>query len=173
MAVENTVSIRKQLNAEENSTEQKVGLPHNIEAEQALLGAILLNNDSLDQVADFLDARHFYEPLHGRIYTAMRNLIESGKMASPVILRSFFSDDPVMKEIGGLDYLSNLTTAATTILNAGQYGRLIYDLALRRMLIEASEDIRTLAQDAPVDISPMEQVERAEHALYTITERAR
>ena len=173
MAVENTVSIRKQLNAEENSTEQKVGLPHNIEAEQALLGAILLNNDSLDQVADFLDARHFYEPLHGRIYTAMRNLIESGKMASPVILRSFFSDDPVMKEIGGLDYLSNLTTAATTILNAGQYGRLIYDLALRRMLIEASEDIRTLAQDAPVDISPMEQVERAEHALYTITERER
>ena len=171
--VENAVSIRKQSGAEEDSAEREGRLPHNIEAEQALLGAILLNNDALDRVTDFLDARHFYEPLHGRIYDAMRNLIESGKLASPVILRSFFSDEPIMKDIGGLDYLSHLTTAATTIINAGQYGRVIYELALRRMLIEASENIRSRAQDAPVDITPMEQVELAEAELYAITERER
>ena len=171
--MENAVNIRKFPNTEEDSAQREERLPHNIGAEQSLLGAILLNNDALDRVVDFLDGRHFYEALHGRIYDTMRNLIESGKLASPVILRSFFSDDAAMQEVGGLDYLPNLTTAATTIINAEQYGRLIYDLALRRMLIQASEDIRSQAQNASVDISPMEQVEYAEHTLYTITERER
>ena len=147
--------------------------PHNIEAEQALLGAILLNNNALDRVSDFLEERHFFEPLHGRIYATAKHMIQDGKLATPVILRSFFSDDAVLKEMGGADYLSNLTEAAVTIINAEQYGRLIYDLALRRMLMQASEEIHALAQEAPVDISPMEQVERAESALYAITDRER
>lgn len=148
-------------------------LPHNIQAEQALLGAILINNDALDQVVDFLGARHFFEPLHGRIYDNARSLIEQGKLASPVTLRSFFGEDPTMQSVGGSDYLINLTVAAVTTIHAKQYGVLIYELALRRMLIEASENIRLQAQNASVDITPMDQVEAAENALYVITERER
>ena len=172
--MENVASFRKPQNAGGGDSAPRAdALPHNIQAEQALLGAILLNNDALDRVVDFLDARHFHEALHGRIYDEMRKLIENGKLASPVILRSFFIDDPEMQEMGGLDYLPNLTAAATTIINAEQYGRLIYDLALRRMLIQASENIRSLAQNASVDITPLDQVEQAERDLYTITERER
>ena len=155
-------------------TQESEVLPHNIEAEQALLGAVLLNNNALDQVSDFLEVRHFYEPLHGRIYAAAKHLIEDDKLASPITLRSFFSDDEVFKELGsGGDYLSHLAESAVTIINAEQYGRLIYDLALRRMLMLASKDIHILAQTASVDVSPMDQVEKAEKTLYEITERER
>ena len=168
------IDVAANADAPSQSAEQESDvLPHNIEAEQTLLGAILLNNNALDRVADFLEERHFYEPLHGRIYAAAKHLIEDGKLASPIILRSFFSDDEVLQDMGGSDYLSHLTEAAVTIINTEQYGRLIYDLALRRMLMLASKDIHALAQAAPVNISPMEQVEQAEKTLYAITERER
>lgn len=173
MAVEGVVNLEAATFKEPEGVSEKRELPHNIEAEQALLGAILINNDALDKVSDFLEDRHFFEPLHGRVYTAAKHMIEDGGLATPVILRSFFSGDAVLKEMGGADYLSSLTEAAVTTINAGQYGRLIYDLALRRMLMLASKEIIALAQEAPVDVSPMEQVERAENALYEITERER
>lgn len=145
--------------------------PHNIEAEQALLGAILLNNDALDRVTDFLEERHFYEPLHGRIYSAAQLMFETGRLASPVSLLSFFSDDPAIEEIGGANYLSHLTETTASIINTEQYGRLIYELALRRMLMSVGEDIYNRAHDAPIDLTPLKQVEEAEKALYAIIER--
>src|SRR6266516_4099299 len=106
--------------------------PHNIEAEQSLLGAILVNNEALYRVSDFLEPEHFFEPIHQQIYDIVRSLIRTGKLASPITLKTFL---PAETDIAGLtlaQYLARLAAEATTIINAVDYGRTIYDLAIRR-----------------------------------------
>jgi replicative DNA helicase len=146
--------------------------PHNIEAEQALLGAILVNNEAYDRISDFLKAEHFFEELHRRIFEVMSQLIRAGKIASPVTLKTFLGDD----DLGGItvgQYLARLAGEATSIINAEDYGRTIYDLAIRRGLIGIGEDIVNAAFDSPVDSSPSAQIEEAERRLYEIAEQGR
>ena len=146
--------------------------PHNIEAEQALLGAILVNNDAFDRVSDFLKPEHFSEEIHRRIYDIASSLIRAGKLASPITLKTFLGEH----DIGGMTvprYLVRLSAEATTIINAADYGRTIYDLALRRNLIVIGEDIVNVAYDAPVESSPRIQIEEAERRLYEIAESGR
>ena len=146
--------------------------PHNVEAEQALLGAILVNNDAFDRVSDFLKSEHFSEELHRRIFDLMAQLIRAGKIASPITLKTFLGDH----DLGGItvmQYLARLAAEATTIINAADYGRSIYDLATRRGLIEIGEDIVNVAYDAAVDHSPRAQIEEAERKLYEIAESGR
>ncbi|NND48677.1 MAG: replicative DNA helicase [Rhizobiales bacterium] len=147
--------------------------PHNIEAEQALLGALLTNNDAADRVSAFLDADHFFEPVHGRIFEAATKLIRAGKLASPVTLKTYFEADEALQEIGGTTYLARLAGAATTIINAEEYGRVIYDLAIRRNLIAVGTDMVNQAYDAKVDAPPQRQIEEAEQQLYGLAERGR
>jgi replicative DNA helicase len=147
--------------------------PHNLEAEQSLLGAILVNNEACDRVSGFLDASHFYEPLHARIYEATSTLIRSGKLASPVTLKSFFESDATLSEIGGPAYLARLAAAATTIINAEEYGRIVYELAQRRVLINIGTDIVNDSYDATVESSPRDLIERAEQELYQLAETAK
>ena len=144
--------------------------PHNIEAEQALLGAILVNNEACDRVSAFLGFEHFYEPLHARIYEAAATLIRAGKLASPVTLKTYFDNDEALAEIGGPAYLARLAAAATTIINAEEYGRAIYELAQRRRLITIGEDIVNDSYDAAVDSTARDLIERAEQELYTVAE---
>jgi replicative DNA helicase len=147
--------------------------PHNIEAEQALLGAILVNNEALYRVSDFLEPPHFYEPIHQQIYELASNLIRAGKVATPVTLKTFL---PADFEVGGLNasqYLARLAAEATTVINASDYGRTISDLATRRNLIRIGEDMVNVAFDAPVDFAPREQIEDAERRLYEIAETSR
>jgi replicative DNA helicase len=144
--------------------------PHNIEAEQALLGAILVNNEACDRVSGFLDPDHFYEPLHTRLYEAAAALIRAGKLASPVTLKSFFENDESLSQIGGVAYLARLAAAATTIINAEEYGRTIFELAQRRQLITIGEDIVNDSYDADVETAPRELIERAEQSLFSIAE---
>lgn len=146
--------------------------PHNIEAEQALLGAILVNNDAFDRISDFLKPEHFQEELHGRIFDVTAQLIRAGKVASPVTLKTFLGD----QDLGGLtlpQYLARLAGAATSIINAEDYGRTIYDLAMRRGLINIGEDIVNTAYDSPIDASPNAQIEEAERRLYEVAEQGR
>ena len=143
--------------------------PANIEAEQALLGAILVNNDAFDRVSDFLKPEHFAEELHRRIYEIAGQLIRAGKLATPVTLKTFLGE----QDLGGVtvpQYLARLAAEATTIINAEDYGRTIHDLALRRELILIGEDIVNTAYDAPVEFSPRNQIEEAERKLYEIAE---
>ena len=147
--------------------------PHNIDAEQALLGAILVNNESYDRVASFLEVSHFFDALHGRIYEAAAKLITQGHLASPVTLKNYFERDAALAEIGGPQYLARLAGAATTIINAEEYGRTIYDLAIRRELIQVSIDMHTRAYDAPVDDTPALQILDAEQSLYQLAERGK
>jgi replicative DNA helicase len=147
--------------------------PHNIEAEQALLGAILVNNEALYRVSDFLEARHFFEPIHQKIYELSSQLVRAGKVASPVTLKTFLPGDA---DIGGLtvnQYLARLAAEATTVINAQDYGRTIYDLSVRRSLIVIGEDIVNEAYDAPVDFAPAKQIEEAERKLYEVAESGR
>ena len=116
--------------------------PHNIDAEQALLGAILVNNEALDRVSGFLDAQHFYEPIHQEIFETAAKLIQSGKQATPITLRTFFeTSEPISHDLTVPQYLARLAASATTIINAADYGRTIYDLAVRRSLIVIGEDL--------------------------------
>src|ERR1700710_2799094 len=146
--------------------------PHNIEAEQALLGAVLINNDAFDRVSDFLLPAHFAEEIHRRIFEITASLIRAGKIATPITLKTFLGD----QDLGGItvpQYPARPAAEATTIINAADYGRMIYDLALRRNLISIGEEVVNVAYDAPVDHSPRAQIEEAERHLYTLAESGR
>ncbi|MCA0432351.1 MAG: replicative DNA helicase [Proteobacteria bacterium] len=144
--------------------------PHNIEAEQALLGAILTNNEACDRVSAFLNAEHFFEPVHARIYEAAASLVRMGKLATPVTLKSYFDNDATLKEIGGPVYLARLAASATTIINAEEYGRSIHELAQRRKLIGIGTDIVNDAFDSNVENTARDMIERAESTLYSLAE---
>ncbi len=147
--------------------------PHNIEAEQSLLGAILVNNDAFYRVSDFLEPKHFFEPIHQTIFETAGSLIRMGKVATPVTLKTFL---PADTDIGGMtvgQYLARLAAEATTIINAQDYGRTIYDMSLRRDLIRIGEDMVNVAFDAPVDFAPRAQIEDAERQLYELAESGR
>lgn len=147
--------------------------PHNIEAEQALLGAILINNEASDRVSAFLQPHHFFEPLHSRIYEIAGKLIQAGKHASPITLKTFFDSEPPFGELTVAQYLGRLAANATTVINAEAYGRTIYDLSVRRDLIVIGEDVVNLAYDSPVDSPPEEQIEQAEQRLFDIAEKGK
>src|SRR6266705_5359802 len=144
--------------------------PHNIEAEQSLLGAILVNNEALYRVSDFLEPIHFFEPIHQQIFEIARSLIRTGKLASPLTLKTFLPPDANIAGMTLPQYLARLAAEATTIINAADYGRAIYDLAIRRELIQIGEEMVNVAFDAPVDFAPREQIEDAERRLYDLAE---
>ncbi|RFB80689.1 replicative DNA helicase [Methylovirgula sp. 4M-Z18] len=146
--------------------------PHNLEAEQALLGAILVNNDAFDRVSDFLRAEHFQETRHGKIYEICASLIRSGKIASTVTVKTFLNEAE-WGDVNPAKYLGRLASEATSIINVGDYAHAIYDLAVRRQLIRIGEDIVNTAYDAPVDLTPRTQIEEAERNLYQVAESGR
>src|SRR5215203_5206183 len=146
--------------------------PHNIEVEQALLGAILVNNDAYYRVSDFLEIGHFHEDLHRRIFEVATTLIKAGKVATPITLKTFLGD----QDLGGItvsQYVARLAAEATTVINAEDYGRVVYDLAIRRELIGIGEDLVNVAYDAHVESSPRDQIEEAERRLYELAETGR
>jgi len=144
--------------------------PHNIEAEQALLGAILINNEAYHRVGEYLRPEHFYEPVHARIYAAMARLIEGVRLADHVTLKVAFEDDEALRELDGAQYLARLARAAESIVNADDYGRLLHDLALKRGLIQVGEEMVNKAYDASLPESGREQIEAGEQRLFTLAQ---
>jgi replicative DNA helicase len=144
--------------------------PSNTEAEQALLGAIFRNNLAHSRVSDFLEAEHFSNAVHARIYTAIGKLIERGQLANPVTLKNLFDQDGALAEIGGAQYLTRLAESAVTIINAEEYGRRIHDLHLRRQLIGLGEDVVNDAFRHDLEDDAVTQIERTEEKLYKLAE---
>jgi replicative DNA helicase len=142
--------------------------PYNPEAEQTLLGALLINNAAYLRVAEFLQPEHFGNAMHGRIFAAIGKLIERGQIANPVTLKNLFDQDGALTDIGGAQYLARLAEAAAAIVNATDYGRIIHDLHLRRQLIALGEDIVNDAFRQDLDDSAEEQIERAEKTLFDL-----
>ncbi len=144
--------------------------PANVEAEQALLGTILYDNAAFERLGDFLQARHFYEPFHQRLFAAVETHIRKGQLAEPILLAEQFSRDPAFEELGGVRYLADLVDRAPPAANIPDYGRAIYDLAIRRDLIRIGGDISVTAQAPDEDRSARDQIESAEAQLYALAE---
>ncbi|MBK8174035.1 MAG: replicative DNA helicase [Rhodospirillales bacterium] len=143
-------------------------LPHNIDAEMALLGAILVNNRAFERVSDFLRSEHFILAEHTRVYESCCRLIERGQIADPVTLKGWFEQDELLAQAGGLAYLIRLTECAASPINAGEYGRLVHDLYLRRELIALGEDVVNRAYASDVAEAADTQIEMAEQGLYDL-----
>src|SRR5438034_2548241 len=142
--------------------------PCNTEAEQRLLGALLISNAAYARVSEFLQGEHFGNAVHGRIFAAIGKLIERGQIANPVTLKNLFDQDGALAEIGGAQYLARLAESAVTIINAEHYGRTIHDLHLRRELITIGQDVVTEAFRHDLDDPAVEQIERAESKLFEL-----
>ena len=146
-------------------------MPHSIEAEQQLLGAILTNNDIFDRVAAIIGPKHFYDPVHARIFETAATRISKNALASPVTLKTFLEDDEGLKELGGPAYLARLAGAAISAFAARDYAQMIYDLAVRRELIQVGRNIADKAAKVDVDSEPKDQIVEAEQALYALAEQ--
>ncbi len=146
-------------------------MPHSIEAEQQLLGAILTNNDIYDRVASVIGPQHFYDPVHARIFDIAAARIAKNNLASPVTLKAFMEDDEGLKELGGPAYLARLAGAAISAFAVRDYANMIYDLAVRRDLIRLGQDISAKAAKVDVASEPREQIVEAEQQLYALAEQ--
>jgi replicative DNA helicase len=145
-------------------------LPRSLEAEQALLGAILVNNDAYERVSGLLEPHQFYDQLHGAIFEAAAKLIAAGRRADPITLKPYFEGAEPVGTTTVPIYLGQIAANATTIINVRDYARTIVDLATRRSLITIGEDMVNAAYDSPVDFPPKEQIEEAEKRLYKLTD---
>lgn len=145
-------------------------LPHNIDAEQGLIGMLLIDNRHMERVSDFLRPDHFFQPVHGRIYEAIGKMIDRGQSASPVTLKGYFEKDDGLADVGGARYLAELASEVPLLNNAADYGQTIYDLFLRRELVTVGEDIVTDAYDQNIDRDATKAIETAESKLFTLAE---
>ena len=161
-------TIRHLMPAPPSDTET---LPHNIEAEQQLLGAILTNNEVYDRIASLVKPVHFFDPVHQRIFERAAARIQKNALASPVTLKPFFEDDAGLAELGGPSYLARLAGAASSAYAARDYAQMIYDLAVRRELIGLGRDISAKAAKVEVDSEPRDQIIEAEQRLYQLGEQ--
>jgi len=146
-------------------------VPHSIEAEQQLLGALLTNNDIYDKIAGIIGPQHFYEPVHARIFETAAARIAKNNLASPVTLKAFLEDDEGLKELGGPAYLARIAGAAVSAYAAKDYAQMIYDMAIRRQLISLGQEISAKAAKVDVKSEPKEQIVEAEQQLYKLSEQ--
>ncbi|PCH66661.1 MAG: replicative DNA helicase [Rhodobacteraceae bacterium] len=146
-------------------------MPHSVEAEQQLLGAILTNNDVYDRIAQIIGPQHFHDPVHARIFEIAATRIAKNALASPVTLKAFMEDDEGLKELGGPAYLARLAGAAISAFAVRDYAQMIYDFAIRRELIGLGRDISDKAARVDVSSEPKDQIVEAEQQLYKLSEQ--
>ena len=147
--------------------------PSNLAAEQALLGALMANNKAYERVSDYLAPEHFADPINGRIYQSIQRRIDAGQIADPITLRAEFEHAGVLEEVGGTAYLAQLVSAMVGIINAGDYGRVIYDTWVRRALIDIGETVVNNAFGAIAELEGTDQIAAAEQSLYDLATKGR
>jgi replicative DNA helicase len=147
-------------------------MPVNVEAEMAVLGAVLVNNEAYHHVSPFLKPIHFSEAVHGRIFEKASLIIDAGRLANPVTLKSFFENDETLRDIGGVTYLARLAGAASNVIHAAAYGHVVFELAQRRVLIDVGTEIVNAAFDAGPNEKPSAMIETAEKLLYDVAEKS-
>lgn len=140
--------------------------PSNVQAEQMLLGSILINIDLLNKVSDFLKPNHFFELLHQKIYSAITALTEKGLIATPITLKNMLDKDQLFIDSGSEKYLNRLISMSMIVINPHDYGTIIYELALKRQLINLGEEVVNIAYESTLEQSAMQQIEAAESKLY-------
>lgn len=145
-------------------------LPHNLEAEQGLLGALLVDNRGLEKVTEIIQDIHFFHPAHGRIFAAITKLVERGQNASPVTLKGYFETDEGLSDVGGAAYLADLAASAISVINTEDYARTLYDLHLRRQLIQLGEEVVNDSYSYDLDRDATSTIEAAEQKLFSLAE---
>jgi replicative DNA helicase len=144
-------------------------LPNNIQAEQALLGAIFIDNRAFLSVSGFLKPEHFHEELHRRIFDITATMINQGQVATPITVKTFLGDHSLGEgQMTTGRYLARLASEAVTVMQAGDFGRMILDLHNRRLMINVAETLRAHAQDSPVGEPVSNILDSAESALFEI-----
>ncbi|GIU67246.1 replicative DNA helicase [Candidatus Phycosocius spiralis] len=145
--------------------------PHNLDAEQALIGAILVDNQVTSRIGDMLKPVHFYDPVHGRIYDTISRMIQKGTLADGITLHAKFSQDGALKDIGGAAYLATLVDAAADPAAATDYAKLIFDLAIRRDLIRIGSEMMAEASEHEDGMEGgAGLIEATEKKLYNLAE---
>lgn len=142
--------------------------PQSLDAEQALIGAILTNNHAMEKVIEFLRPEHFASPVHAKIFTAFQTLLERGRIVDPITVKEYLTNDGTLDDVGGQDYLFKLANASTTIINATDYGKQIFDRYMRRQLIGIGSEIVNDAFEINLDNDSEQQIETAEKRLYQL-----
>lgn len=145
-------------------------LPHNLEAEQALLGALLIDNRALENVGDIVRAEHFFAPVHQRIFDAITKMADRGQNADPITLKPYFEKDAELEDRGGAQYLSDLAASVITVVNAANYAKFIRDMHMRRELISIGNDLVNEAFAHDVDVDAQNCLEGAEARLFEMGE---
>src|ERR1043166_1758435 len=147
-------------------------LPANVAAEAAPLGAVLIDNRIVEEMATALRPEHFFEPLHQRIYDRILQQLDRKAVVTPVTLKPYFEADEAIRELGGITYLARLTADGQGLLAPRELAEQIYDLALLRELVSVGRNLVAGAMDTSQEVAPMAQVEQAEAALYAVTDGA-
>jgi len=153
---------------DDQSDQTEHSLPHNVEAEQQLLGAILSSNDVLDRVDDLIKRDHFHDPVHAELFAMAAARIAKGLQTDATTLKNFVADIPGLKELGGAEYLVRLQLSAIATSAARDYAQLIHDLAVRRELIALGQRVSDRARAMRDDKSPDEQIVEAESDLFAL-----
>ena len=144
--------------------------PHSQEAEQALLGCLLYDNEVYHRISGIVQAKHFYNPTHVRIFDSIAKLIEMGKLADAIVLKNRFAQDETLVDIGGVEYLAMLLQNAPSNAAAPEYAKLVFDLAMRRELIRLGQEIEANAKNPELDDDAIAQITAAEGALFSLAE---
>ncbi len=144
-------------------------LPQNLEAEQALLGAILVNNKAFEKISEYLRPFHFADSIHSKIYEVISKLIQRGHIADVITLKNYFEQEGTLNEVGGHKYLVKLADSASPLTNVEYYGQFIYDKYLRRELIATGYEIVNSAMKEDVDTDANTQIEMAEKRLFELS----
>ena len=146
-------------------------LPSNIEAEQSLIGSVLVNNDIIDEVSNIVNSSKFFDPIHKKIYEVIETLNNKGMIANPITLKNYFEKDSGLNEVGGVDYLVKLTRFSSSIKQAIDYAKIIHEMYVKRELIFISDQISDEAKDEKVEKTGENIIEDAEKSLFDLAER--
>ena len=144
-------------------------LPNNIEAEQSIIGSILLNNEIFDEINLLINSKNFYDPMHQKIFMAIEKLIYSGMLANPITLKNYFENEK--DELNIPNYLFKITKFSTSSRQAIEYSKLIYDLYVKRELIKISENIIDTAKSNDLDNDGKSIIENFEKSLFDLAEK--
>ncbi|MDA9153062.1 replicative DNA helicase [Candidatus Pelagibacter sp.] len=158
--MENNLSIVK---------DQFKELPNNIEAEQAVIGSILVSNDIFDEISTIISSINFYDPMHQKIYEAIESLVYKGMLANPITLKNYFEDEK--DDLNVPEYLVKITKFSTTVRQAIEYSKIIYDMFVRRELIKISEQTIDSAKLNELDTNGQTIIENSERLLFDLAEK--
>ncbi|MBA1340211.1 MAG: replicative DNA helicase [Pelagibacterales bacterium] len=152
-----------------NTSEKK--LPSNIDAEQALIGSVLVNNDIIDEISNIVNSSKFFDPVHRKIYEVIETLNNKGMIANPITLKNYFENDSGLTEVGGIDYLVKLTRFSSSSRQSIDYAKIVHEMYVKRELISISENISYQSKDEEIEVTGENIIEDAEKSLFDLAER--